>query len=417
MKQMKWYDRLQYGSMLLMAAAMPVGWRVGLWTAMMLALASLVKLFVERKAGNPSLDRGLCVVLWLPVAYVLLCALSLLYSSDVATGWQVVLRKAVLLIFPLCFLLTNTAYLTSRYLRGLGYALLTSLVGVMLFCIVRALVNVGDGMAFSTAFSETYFDARHHSYTALFILVALVFVYSELCRHWGELRGWLRGALLAILPLLALYVVIVNSRAGILVLLFLAVAALAHQAIAYRRWWQTGVLLVLLAGAFVGMVTFMPEQRGRFEYMVRNMQEGNEDVRVTIAGAAMQSVSGHLLLGNGVGDYRAELVRQYANAEFEEGTQEGFNAHNQYVETLLATGLVGLAVLLVWLLWPLVVALRRRHSARLYILMAGAVVMLSLLFESMLERQMGLLFIGYVLSVIPLILSKEENNFGGMQKS
>ena len=45
------------------------------------------------------------------------------------------------------------------------------------------------------------------------------------------------------------------------------------------------------------------------------------------------------------------------------------------------------------------------------------IVMFNLLFESMLERQMGLLAIGPLLAVMVLIMSVEENKFARLEKS
>ena len=108
--------------------------------------------------------------------------------------------------------------------------------------------------------------------------------------------------------------------------------------------------------------------------------------------------------------YQEDMLRRtFANA--------GFNAHNQYMESLLAAGVAGLLALLLFLLMPLAIALRTRSQRCFVVALFSAIVMFNLLFESMLERQMGLLFVGWLFSVMVLILSVEENKFARSSKS
>ena len=111
MKDLKWHDALQLGALLLVAAAMPISWYFGFWSAMFLAFASLVKLVLHRRIGNPALDRQLCWPLYVMLAYWLGIALSTLWSSDVYEAMRVVSLKASMLVFPLSFLTTDTTYL------------------------------------------------------------------------------------------------------------------------------------------------------------------------------------------------------------------------------------------------------------------------------------------------------------------
>ena len=136
MKKIAWYDKLQYGTLLLFTALIPIAWRYALWGAMLLGVVTIVKLVASRKIGNPTLNRPLRVALCGPIAYWLMLALSLLWSEDVATGVVLLHLKAVLLIMPLCFLLSDTSYLTARHLRGIGYALLIGCVGAFLYFLV-----------------------------------------------------------------------------------------------------------------------------------------------------------------------------------------------------------------------------------------------------------------------------------------
>ncbi len=415
MNTMKWYDWMQYAAMLLMAASMPIAWRLGLLAALLLAGASFVKLVAERRVPNSALDRPLCWAMVLVLVYLLACFVSVFYSSDTQMAWNVMSRKVVLMIFPLCFLLTDTRYLTATRMRNLGYALLFSMVGVFLFFVGKALINISNGATWDQV-TNMGFDPRHHAYTSLYAVTALLFVYNELRLHWGELRGGLRGWMIASTAMIILYMMLVNSRAGILTLCFAAVCCLLHLALHHRRVKAALIAAVLVAAEIVG-ASFLPGHTNRFDSTVVDVTRVDADTRIQIYVSSTHAAQRHLFFGNGVGDYRDDLRQVYCEDEFLDGVTHNLNAHNQYFETLLSVGLVGLVIMMVYLLMPLCIAWRRRHRCLIEVAVLTAIVLANLLFESMLERQMGLLFIGYIYTIMVLILSLQENKFGQTEKS
>lgn len=418
---MKWYDKLQYGAMLLMAAAMPIGWRYGLWTAAFLGLVTVVKMVAQRRLGNPALTKPLRWAMAGAVVYWLVLTLSLLWTNDMAEGAEVLYLKAVLLIFPVSFLLSDTSYLTRSHLRGVGYALLIGVVGAFLYFLVRAGLSALKGVSF-VSFQNSFYalyaqenrGIYHHAYIALYAVVAMVFVYHELSSRWKELKGWLRVALIVALLLLIVYTVLVNSRAGMLAMALAAFACVVHLALT-RRSWKLGLWVALLvAGGIVAVTQLMPGYVDRITSTVENVED---DARTSINRANFHAVMQSPVIGYGVGDYHAVQVEQYGTEAFDAGTKAEYNAHNQYMESLLAAGIPGLLALLYFLLAPLFVALMRRSRYAFTLAAVTGVVMFNLLVESMLERQMGLLFIGYLYAIMVLIMSVEENKFAQSSKS
>lgn len=414
-KHLTWYDYIQYISLLLFAAAIPVGWHCALWASGLLALASLV----AAVAGAVGRRRPLAAVrqlpvwgLWLIVAYWLLLLVSMLWSADVAAGREILWLKAVMLIFPLSFLLTDVRWLTALLLRGVGYAYLAAMVGVFLYYCGCAVGKMMAGTSFVSAFG-TGFDPRHHAYTAIYLAVALAFVYCELHSRWSMLHPWHRGVLIAVVPMLVFYVIMVNSRAGMLTLYALEVACTVHFALTRRRWWHAALMAILLAGFTVGVELGLPSHESRVASTVEDITSDEPvDARVQINGSSLDAALQRPLFGYGVGDYRRCLVDQYNADDFSAGVSAEFNAHNQYVETALAVGAVGLLLFMAMLLLPLWAAWRRRSAALWLVTLLTFIVGFNLLFESMLERQMGLLLIAPLLTIMALIVNGEENKFG-----
>lgn len=407
MRGLRWYDATQYVALLMMAAAVPVGWRFGLWTALLLAAVSLIKMIAQHRVGNPALDRPLRLALYTPIVYWLVQAVSLLWSDDLVTGLVLLRLKAVLLIFPLCFLLSDTSYLTSCRLRALGYALLISVVGGFLYFSTRAGIDMVNGSSFKAVTGAT-FDTRHHAYIALYATVAMVFVYHELSCRWKQMKGWHRGLLIATLPVLVCYVVLVNSRAGILAMGLTVVACVVHFAVMHRNWKLTVAIGLLAVAVIVAATQLLPGYVNRISSTLENVEK---DARTQINQSNWHAYLKSPLLGYGAGDYHACQVQQYEDDGFGSGVTAEFNAHNQYMESLLSAGVLGLVALLCFLVVPVIITVCQHSRFSFEVTLVVAIVMLNLLFESMLERQMGLLFIGFLMPTMVLIMSAEKNKF------
>lgn len=416
---MTWYNKLQFTAMLLAVAGVAIDWHVGLWTALGFGGVSVVCLVAQiatrHHVGNRALRAPMRWGLLAVVVYWLLLLASVLYSKDLSAASDVLVLKATLLIFPLVLLLTDTSWLGSAHLRALGYVLVTALIGVFLYHIGVAVGKVIDGSKLASLLRESQFDGRHHTYTALYLAVALLFAYYELYTRWRVLPRWWRGLLLAAVPLMILYTVIVNSRAGMLVLYAIEAFCVLHFAITRRRWGWALLLAALLAGYTVGVEKALP---GHSERIAKTVSDVSSDVRIQIYENDLDVSMESPIVGYGAGDYQQELNDEYKT----KGKKYHFNAHNQYFESLLSTGFVGLAVLLFWLFWPLWLAWRAvrrrmmRGAAFWIVFMLTFCIAFNFMFESMLERQMGLLFIGALLPIMTLIVNCEQNKFGQLRK-
>ena len=352
---------------------------------------------------------------------------SIAYGGDAAIGWRVVELKSVLLLFVLAFLLTDTGYLCEKHIRWIFYALWLSMCGVFLYFAGVAVGEMIGGKSAASALG-VHFDPRHHAYTALYIDTVLAFVSVELASQWPSLKRWLRMMLIASVPVLITYVLMVNSRAGVLVMWMVAAIVVLYIAVIHRRWKQALLVAVLFSGFTLGMGAVLPGYSNRIADTVENVagvagdggKDDNDamddedaitpDARISINKSAFALSLERPIQGYGASRYRAELVNRYEADGYVYGVNHGQNAHNQYLETVLCIGVIGLLLMLVYFLVPLWCAWRGRRYLFPALLMT-VIVCSNLLFESMLERQMGLLFIGFFASLMILLINIEENKF------
>lgn len=131
------------------------------------------------------------------------------------------------------------------------------------------------------------------------------------------------------------------------------------------------------------------------------------DARMAINETAVKCIADKPVFGYGVGDYHGVLRERFGTEDYPILKGQHLNAHNQYTETALAIGLTGLSVMLFWLVTPLCIAWRRK--AGLWdVLALTFIVMFILLFESILERQMGMQFVALLYAIMLLIICRYE---------
>ena len=391
---------MQYVILLLMAFAVPIRWRFGLWMTVLLVPITVIKILAQPRLGNPVLDRKSKVALLGPVIYWLMLALSLFWSDNITEGLDILGLKAVILIFPVCFLVSDTSYLTESRVRGIGYALISGLICISVYFLVFIRISNRNGVVYDD-FHE-YFDwVYHHSYMAMYSVVALVFIYHELSSHFRELNKWVRLFLALASLMIICCIILVNSRTGFLVAGISILVCGFHLIISHRSW-KIGLLAcIFVVAAIVAAIILMPGHANRFA-----SAKVQDDPRIQINHAVWTIYQEHPVVGFGIGDYYDRQVAQYEEDGFGLGVEVGFNAHNQYMETLLSAGIPGLIALLFFLVTPFAVSIRSRHVFISTLL--SCIVWLNLILESMLERQMGLIFIAYLFSLLILLSCSEK---------
>ena len=97
-------------------------------------------------------------------------------------------------------------------------------------------------------------------------------------------------------------------------------------------------------------------------------------------------------MGVGTGDVKDVLLQKYQEKGITNAYLLRLNAHNQYLQTTIALGILGLLVVLGCLFLPLYEALRQKN---ILVFLFILIVAFNLLVESMFERQAGIVFYSF----------------------
>jgi len=336
----------------------------------------------------------------LMLGFYILYGLGLLYTVDQAEGWKEMEYKLGLLILPL--VLATGPKLNTHAVR---------MICKVFYLATTALIFVGVGMAIQRVMlgtQATLMEAVTYRtfsepigfdpiYMAMYIILA---IYSLVRDRWmdGQMRiiNTPRFHELALLALFLVTLVFLSSRMEILVF----ICSLGYACMIYawksRRYLMPALVFAGTVISIYALISVNSVNQERFEEMVDMEADytenkwGGRSVRIEKWKNAVECWSATPIIGAGTGDAMDELMKVYARNDFEIALFYAFNPHNQYLQTAITLGIVGVIWLLLLLAHMLWIGFKRHD---MYFMLFAQLVTLSMITESMLERQQGIVFI------------------------
>lgn len=333
------------------------------------------------------------------MCYWLAYLISMLWTENQATGWVEVGEIAWFFLIPLTCLCTDFRQISKQCLRAMFWLYVLSLMLVFGFLLIKSILLTiqlpSHPFMESTKIFALY---RHHTYTSLYIITGLAFLYTEMIRKQScRMRILIYFCIICLL----LYLLFANSRAGILGLILLTLLFTLHTCIVRKKYRQ-GIISIIVILALVTAVHYaLPDQYRRLSKTTSELTHGEtSDIRFLIMERAWTVVKDNALLGVGAGDRLDSLMPQY-------GTLDKVSCpHSQFLDTWLATGVFGMLILWIMLILPMIVAWRKRQ---IFPILINTILIMNLLVESMLERQMGVVFVAVIYVYFVMLLSLSNN--------
>lgn len=431
-----------------MVLFLPINFHWGVVALILLCGNTIVKAIATKHIGNTILSKPAKICIGLVIIYYLIYVISISYSTNPTEGWSMAYTMLPMLLIPTIFLVSDMRYLRKRHFQALIFLLagiLTARFAVLLlrasimsplshiinsstthcnhlFSMAVSVLYGGDTSATSSITlallqpivllyrnSEVHelcgfvFDNLHYNYLSMYLLTAIALLYSEVIHHWDSPR-WkkIRWLILIDMAILAGCVIHSNSRSGMVMLAVLIMACMVHLIIVQKRW-KVACLSFSIIVILIGAAYLIAPDANTFKRVIsttKNITKGEEgDVRQTLWKCSIKAMNGHWLIGYGCEGYWDALKEQYHGEDCHSGAKLNLDPHNQYLETLLATGLMGLCIMLSIIIAPLI-WIRRFKEKELHILFFTLVYTGCILFEATFARQMGLLFIPFWYSLL-----------------
>lgn len=389
---LRWYEAAEYSAMALYVASVAIHWRLGIWALAILIIAAIVKMIASKKVGNLGLSKGFRCCLLMMVLYYLIYLFSIHYSNSPMGGFVVLGKKLPIILIPIFFLLSNLGYVRRKHVSALSLLLAAVLTARFCIMLAQAILDLMAGEAYKNVI-QSHFDPMHYNYLALYINTAIILLFFEAMRYWQQpqWKKW-RWILVADIMIMVEYILIIGSRSGLLTMI-MVVASLVAYLILLKEY-KRGTIIALCFALFLGLNHIVtPELFSRAENTFEKMEKGEDaDVREEIWECGIELVEDHELIGYGNDGYWYNLFKEYVAHDLTKSYENKLNMHNQYLETLVATGIIGLVILIVMVVLPAILSLTRKYWNPVMIVFT-ILYAAWIFFEEGFSRQMGLLFI------------------------
>jgi O-antigen ligase len=360
----------------------------------------------REKAQISTFLSGHSTELWFIMFYVI-HIVGLLYTENWSYAVKDLTMKLSFVILPLVLFYANVTVNRAAILRAFLIGLAVSCGVAFIYAMYKSLINREDNHW--AYFTESYFSySMHRSYFATY-LAAGAFIAL---RQFFERRDTFS---LSFFLLLTLSTILTFSKAGIL-LLVLFVALLMFYELSKRVSRKAGVLaftVVLLM--FLAIVFSVPTLRMRFEKMITASTSvqttNNESSESSSARVIMWATSWKLVLespwvGVGTGDVSDALDHKNRELRNTGVAGKSLNSHNQFLNTAVQLGLIGLIPLFMIFLTSVRKAVQQSD---VNFLMIAVLLGSTMLFESFLETQAGIIPVTLLLLLFRQTSVPKEN--------
>lgn len=333
------------------------------------------------------------------IALFLLYVIGLLYTDNIHYGLKDVESKLSFILFPLLFIFTQNK-LPNKSITATKYGLIAGVGCSMLLSLIIALQCLFTNQ--ETCFFAGYYGFRMHAtYLSVLIIIASVIVFKE-----GRKLNlpFLFQFLFFGLALFECY--LLRSLSSFLVIIcfvvyvsFLLINTYANKHLKY----VVPAVAILLLGVFFLVPKFKMEivqSYNKVTNYISNQQKFLEENKGTVESNTVRLVAYSLSIeilnnnpfGKGTGDGKDELLKAYEAYGYHKYAEEKYNSHSTFLQTGISVGYVGILLLLIVLLYPFF--LKKYRKNMLYILFLFSITV-SCLFESYLERQVGIIFLSF----------------------
>jgi O-antigen ligase len=331
----------------------------------------------------------------------LLYLVSLLYSTNIRQGLFELEVTLSILVFPVIFATMDTEIFSGNRGDNIFWAFCAGCLLASLLMLSSATFKYLGSYNLNEFIYYNLASGKHSSYISMYFSLNIAVITNYLIGKWRFSSFKIRLILVLLLVYFTFMVLLLTSKAGIIALILVFLVFIIYSFLR-REHFMPGIILSILTIAFIisAFYLFVPTV-GRFGeafgnlYNFQNIRPDNTEStaeRILIWDCAVEAGLEKPLTGYGIGDVKDELGIMYQKNQVWHAFHLNLNAHNQYLQTFLATGLAGLLFLCLSLLLPFITSLSKKNLLyAVFLLLIG----LNFLFESMLCRQAGVVFYAF----------------------
>lgn len=327
---------------------LPVKESLNSLTMILLSAFSFVLILFKQKIDKIRLKKFLPLFLFYGILLV-----SVTYSDNVNEAFKMANRWLPFLLLPLIFSIINISkkdYFRLMKIFIFWMAILCvyshTMVLIKLYKNNDILYNIFNSHYSYLSLSKGTINL-HSTYYAYFILIAIVFLINFL---FTEKRWKIRLLYFILIGYFTFFIFHLSARLPIAVLFIFYNIALIYYFFKQKKIWKGVLFLVLLYMVSSLVIYNVRITRYRFQHLLgftysdgTHHEDGKDKILQWKAGIAANK---NMIFGNGAGDANQSIFDSYNAMGLSKYAEREYNAHNQFIQTYVGMGLIGLAVLL-----------------------------------------------------------------------
>lgn len=396
-------DKVNYYLILLIAFFLPLSKEVISPLIVLFFISSLVN---KKKAiFSSQLNYSYLII----IGFYFLGLGSLIYGNDTNNTLFNSEIKLSLLIFPLAFQISNHDFKNS------SRSIFKSFIEGSLIAIVLNLLNACINYYYENNL-EVFFYARlshyaHASYFSMYLNFAIALLYY----FWfsPSKKDYIKPTVNFSLSIVfSIFILMLSSKTGIFTLLLIHFIAGFYWFIKYKKVKQGLILIFSIFSIVAVSLYYSPTVLKRITLMRDSIThyDGNPNtstkIRLAVWEESYSLIKAKPILGHGVGDVSNVLTTRYNDKGFFDLANRHLNSHNQFIQILIGSGVVGLLYFLCIIAFPFF----RNLSSPQQLIYFLFIILIALNFmtESMLETQSGVIFFSFFITLFFTISDSKE---------
>lgn len=364
--------------------------------------------------------RDKLTIILIPLIIYIFFVVGHFYSEDKQASVSYLLRTVSLVVLP-CLFYINWENSIKKYTLFIFTFYGAILVVCFISIVDRMLFTILTNRPFYTLFR--YYNTHnnfskllpiHPGYLALFIVFALFVNFHLFSKSARKLK------FVFSLTFIILFLALIMTSSRIHIISFFSCSIIAFMFFEFNKSLSRVrfyFICILITVSPLIMYKYIPNVKSRFDWILdheftQSKRYLSGESRLPRIKVSIEKISLSPFWGYGTGDSTNELVKGYKEAGLSEAFEKKYNAHNQFLEIWLKSGIIPVVLLIVYIFYCTRLALKNKSYLFISVIIPVA---LFFLVESALSVQKGIIYFALIFPLMiinsleykPLIVAKQ----------
>ena len=346
------------------------------------------------------------------ISFFLVHAIGYFFSLNKPEALNAIEIKVGFVAFPILLFASNY---TETHIKKIVISFVSGCLLATAICLFRA-SYLYFFENFNAFFYSEFACFMHPSYFAMYLVFAQLIVmlcYPKWLSHLTHLNA--KIAFISLMNVIAIF--LCSSKMGLISAFLLL--PLTQCIILYINGFKKTIVALLLGFIIIVSAAYKlfptPFQRIQVAFKVTSSAQTIDKtdaestaVRILIWQESIKLIKQQTVFGTTAGDANDQLIQAYEREGLTGALIKKLNAHNQFLQTFIGTGIIGFCLLLVMTIGALIYGFVKKN----YILsLFSVLIIFNFLVESMLQAQAGFIFFAFFFcTLVHYNLSKNSLN-------